>query len=159
MTPYQSGVESISRFESNGVEEELTANHIDVIETVISSLEQDQTAMVSHTEEGHLWKFCYGSVEVLVQLTGTSDDDTLTVWASVLKLPAKNEPQLMRRLLEMNWANTMEARFGILNDEIVVVSSRTLAGINPGEISRIMTIVASIADDNDDSLQAEFGQA
>lgn len=78
------------------------SSHQEVIETVISSLDDRNTAMVNHTNEGSLWKFQYGSVEVFVQLTGETDDDLFTVWANVLKLPAKNESGLMRRLLEMN---------------------------------------------------------
>lgn len=140
------------------LEEEMVINYVEVIETVISSLDQDNTAMVRHTDSGNLWKFRYGSVEVFVQLTGSTDEDTLTVWSSVLKLPAKNEPQLMRKLLEMNGAETVESRFAIVNDQVVVLSSRTVAELSPGEISRAVTIVAAIADNNDDALQAEFGQ-
>ncbi|NDJ19650.1 YbjN domain-containing protein [Myxacorys almedinensis] len=130
---------------------------IEVIETVIASLDQSDSAMVNQTDGGHLWKFKYGSVEVFVQLTGTSDEDTFTVWSSVLGLPAQNEPQLMKKLLEMNWLSTFEACFGIFNAQIVVLSSRTVAELSPGEVSRLITVVATIADDNDELLQAEFG--
>ena len=141
------------------VEDSITVNYVDIIETVISSLDQENTAMVSHNEDGYMWKFKYGSVEVFVQLTGSTDDDTFAVWSSVLQLPANNEAQLMRRLLEMNWSDTFESRFGIFNDQVVVLSSRTVAELSPGEISRAITVVATIADDNDEALQAEFGAA
>jgi hypothetical protein len=135
-----------------------TINHVEVIENVIDSLEQDDSAMVSHSSEGgSLWKFKYGSVEVFVQLTGTTDEDTLTVWATVLKLPAKDEPQLMRKLLEMNCSSTLESRFGIIENQVVVISTRTLAELSPGEVSRLITIVATIADNNDDDLRSQFG--
>lgn len=139
------------------IEDATTTSHREVIETVISSLEQDDSAMVSHTEEGHLWKFQYGSVEVFVQLTGESDEDTLKVWSLVLQLPTKDEAELMRKLLEMNWTDTFEACFGIVNNQIVVLSQRTVAELSPGEISRAITLVATIADDNDEALQTEFG--
>ena len=132
-------------------------SHREVIETVISSLEQNNSAMVTHTEEGHLWKFQYGSVEVFVQLTGESDEDLLTVWSSVLNLPAKDEPGLMRKLLEMNWSETLETSFAIVNNQVVVLSQRTVAELSPGEISRAITLVATIADDNDQALKQEFG--
>ena len=54
---------------------EESTTHREVIETVISSLDRDNTAMVNHTEESYPWKFQYGSVEVFVQLTGESDED------------------------------------------------------------------------------------
>ena len=133
------------------------STHKEVIETVISSLDQDNTAMVNHTEQGSLWKFQYGSVEVFVQLTGETDDDLLTVWASLLKLPAKDEPGLMRRILEMNWSGTFETCFSIKDNQVMISSQRTVADMYPGEISRLVTLVANIADDNDELLKEEFG--
>lgn len=136
--------------------ETVVPNHIEVIETVIASLDQDETAMVSHGNEGHVWKLSYGSVEVYVQLTGTTDTDTLTVWSPVLALPAKDEPQLMHHLLEMNCGETLEACFGISGNQVLVLASRILEDISPAEISRLITIVATIADDNDDDLRAKY---
>ncbi|MDR9403357.1 MAG: YbjN domain-containing protein [Halothece sp. Uz-M2-17] len=137
--------------------EETSATHVEVIETVISSLDQNDTAMVSHRDGGYLWKFQYGSVEVFVQLTGESDEDTLAVWSSVLKLPVNDEARLMRKLLEMNWSETYETAFALYNQQVVVLTHRTVADLSPVEISRAVTLVASIADDNDETLQAEFG--
>ncbi|PSB04794.1 YbjN domain-containing protein [Merismopedia glauca] len=134
-------------------------NHKETIEAVISTMDQDQKVMFGENEGGSLWKFCYGSVEVFVQLTGETDEDSLTVWSFILPLPAKNEVQLMRKLLEMNWTETFESRFCIVNNQVAVVASRTLAEISPGEISRAITVVATIADNNDDALKAEFGAA
>ncbi len=134
----------------------IPVNHVDVIETVIDSLDSDNTAMVNQSNNGHLWKFKYGSAEVFVQLTGINDEDTLTVWSVVLTLPAKNEPELMRKLLEMNWQETVEARFAIVENQLVVVASRSVADMSAGEISRAVTIVATVADNHDDALQAEY---
>ncbi|GAB4336098.1 MAG: YbjN domain-containing protein [Leptolyngbyaceae cyanobacterium] len=134
------------------------SNLLEVIETVITSLESDSTAMVHHDETAHLWKFKYGTVEVFVQLTGLSEEDTLTVWSTVLKLPTKDDSKLARQLLEQNWTSTMEARFAIVNNEVVVVTSRSLADLSPGEISRAITLVATIADESDEPLQQEFGR-
>jgi len=157
-TENQAGREELLTLEETNalLEEETSATHVEVIETVISSLDQNDTAMVSHRDEGHLWKFQYGSVEVFVQLTGESDEDTLAVWSSVLKLPVQDEPRLMRKLLEMNWSETYETAFALYNQEVVVLTHRTVADLSPVEISRAITLVASIADDNDEALQAEF---
>ncbi|MEH1909334.1 YbjN domain-containing protein [Nostoc sp.] len=157
MTNYQETVtsnESVNEL----IAERTSINHVEVIENVIDSLEQDDSAMVSHTPEGgHLWKFKYGSVQVFVQLNGTTDEDTITVWSAVLNLPAKDEPKLMRYLLELNCSSTFEARFGIIENRVVVISTRTLAELSPGEVSRLITVVATIADNNDEALQTEFG--
>lgn len=134
-----------------------TINYHEEIEAVVGSLADDQKAMVGESEAGYVWKFKYGSVEVFVQLTGESEDDTFTVWSPVLMLPAKDEPGLMKQLLQMNWGATFESRFAIVDDRVVVLSSRTVADLNPSEISRAITIVATIADDNDEALQEQFG--
>jgi hypothetical protein len=157
MTTTPLGQETLATFSGDEGEETLTANHVEVIEAVIDSLDQTQSAMVKRGDDGTLWKFGYGSVEVFVQLTGTSDEDVITVWSPVMSLPAKDEAGLMRHLLEMNCGETFESCFGILGNQVVVLASRPLADISPGEISRLMTIVATIADDNDESLQADYG--
>ena len=140
--------------------ETFEASHIDVIETVIASLDQEGDAMVSRSDDdSYLWKFTYGSVIVDVQLTGTEDEDSLTVWSPLLKLPVVNQTALMQELLSMNCGETFEACFGISNQDVLILASRILADINPGEISRLMTIVATIADEQDDVLQSKYPAA
>ena len=136
--------------------EDETLNYTDVIETVISSLDQHNNVLVNASEDGYIWKFQYGSVDVYIQLTGTSEDDTFTVWSPVLQLPVQNETHLMRKLLELNWLSTFEAHFSMFNQQVVAVTSRSVADLSPGEISHLITLVATIADDHDEGLQADF---
>ncbi|MGB3295674.1 MAG: YbjN domain-containing protein [Phormidesmis sp.] len=156
MATNTSTAEPRSNFQDESDETSFTTSYVEVIETVISSLEQEGTAMVNHTEDGYVWKFRYGTVEVYVQLSGESDDDTLTTWSPVHKLPVQNEPEMMRRLLELNCGNTFEACFGLIDQSVVVFASRTLKDINASEISRLMTVVASIADENDEVLLKDY---
>ena len=142
---------------SSAADELDNVSYLETIEEVISTLDQGEGGMVSQSEEGHLWRFRYGSVDVYVQLTGETEADTLTVWSPVLSLPAKDEPRLMKRLLEKNCNETLEARFGISGEQVLVISSRILKDISAAEISRLMTIVATIADDSDEALVSEFG--
>jgi hypothetical protein len=157
MTSYQTDSEG-DEFMTDLMTETESINHVEVIENVIDTLDENDSAMVSHPSDGgYLWKFKYGSVEVFVQLTGTTDEDTITIWSSVLKLPAKDEPKMMRHLLQMNCSETLEARFGIVENQVVVISTRILEDLSPAEASRLITIVATIADDNDEDLQSKFG--
>lgn len=156
MAANTSTAEPLSNFQDESDETSFTTSYVEVIETVISSLEQEGTAMVNHSEGGYLWKFQYGTVNVYVQLSGESDDDTLTTWSPVHKLPVQNEADMMRRLLELNCGNTFEACFGLIDQSVVVFASRTLKDINASEISRLMTIVASIADENDEVLLKDY---
>ncbi|MEO0946868.1 MAG: YbjN domain-containing protein [Cyanobacteria bacterium J06641_5] len=139
--------------------ENLETSHAETIETVIYSLDSENAAVVKRTEGGALWSFPYGSVRVYVQFTGESDEDTFKVWSEVMVMPTEAErvSALLRRLLEMNWENTFEANFAACSDRIVVLSHRTVADLSAEEISRAITLVASLADDNDEALIAEFG--
>jgi Putative bacterial sensory transduction regulator len=139
--------------------EMLDIQHAEIIQTVIGSLDPNHTAMVSKGAGGHIWKFTYGSVEVFVQLTGNTDDDVLTVWSQVMALPVKNQPELLDKLLKMNWDNTLESRFAIADNHVVVMSTRTVAELSPGEISRAITLVADVADNNDDTLKSTYPAA
>jgi hypothetical protein len=131
-------------------------SHKDEVETVIYSLEQNDSAMVQASEDGYIWKFQYGTIEVFVQLTGESDEDLLTVWSAVLSLPVKNELDLLRKLMTLNWNGTFETCFSIFNNQIVVSTQRTVDDLSPAEISRSITLVATIADEYDELLQAEY---
>ena len=134
-------------------------NPLDDVETVISSLAEPDSAQVSHLEQGRLWRFRYGTAEVYVQITGVTADDMFTVWSAILKLPVQNQLELYQQLLELNWATTLEARFAILDQEVVVVGTRSLLGLDPSEIARMITIVASLADLYAEELQAKFPAA
>jgi hypothetical protein len=137
---------------------------VEEIEAVISSLDYDKTAMVSHGDQGRVWKFNYGSVEVMVQISGSGEDDSFTAWASVfdfgtaaLDAPSGQHAKLMHKVLEMNWLGTLDAKFAISGEKLVVAVTRPIADISPGEISRGITLVATIADDHDDAFKADYG--
>jgi hypothetical protein len=138
-------------------EQSVEFNLFDAVETVISSLDQSDSAMVKRGETGRLWKFRYGSVDAFVQVTGHNPEDTFSAWASLLALPAKNEAKLMRQILEMNWMTTLDAKFAIMGNRIVIAMSRPVADLSASEISRAITLVATIADDYDDVFKAEYG--
>lgn len=133
-----------------------SVNHVvQTIQTVISSMDADNSALENQTED--TWKFQYGSVEVVVNITGIEPSDTFTVFATVLAAPFKDEAKMTRWLLEKNAADTFEARYAIQNDQVLVLASRSVEDLSPAEISRIITIVAAIADDNDEILKENFG--
>jgi hypothetical protein len=142
------------------VDELLDLDIVEVIQDSIRTLDAENTAMVSHREGSeYLWKFKYGSVEVFVRLTGKTDDDTFCAWSEVLKLPVANTEGLATKLLALNWNDTLEAKFATVDSRVVVTAHRTVAELSPGEIARAITLVANLADNYDDVLQAEFPAA
>lgn len=141
---------------ANDVELLNTTTIKDEIETVIASLDYDNTAMVLQNDNGFLWKFQYGNVEVFVQFTGETDEDLLTVWSAILSLPTKDDLSLTKKLLSMNWNGTFEAFFALCEDQVIIATQRTVEDLSAAEISRAITLVATIAKDNIESLKAEF---
>jgi len=130
------------------------SNYAETIQTVISGMDADQSAVVNQTND--TWKFKYGTVEVIVNITGDQPTDTFTVISKVLSYPVKDELKLLKLLLEKNASETFEAQFAIQNDDVIVMASRIVEDLSPAEITRLITIVATIADTNDEPLIAEF---
>ncbi len=128
---------------------------VEMIATVISSLKED--VVYENHDQGHTWKFNYGTIEVFVHLSGETLSDTLTVWAPVLSYPVQNEVELFRSILQKNWGDTFEARFSLWNEQIILNYMRTLEDLSPTEISRAITLVATLADEYDESLAEQYG--
>ena len=127
---------------------------VQTIQTVIASMDSEDSALENQTED--TWKFRYGTVEVVVNITGTEPTDTFTVFSTVLSAPFRDEAKMTRWLLEKNATDTFEARYAIQNDQVLVLASRSVDDLSPAEISRIITIVAAIADENDEMLKENF---
>lgn len=129
----------------------------ETIQTVIAGMDSEKTAVVNQSND--TWKFCYGTVEVVVNITGDQSTDTFTVLSNVLSYPVKDEAKLMKLLLEKNASETYEAHFAIQNDQVIVMASRSVEDLSAAEISRLITIVSAIADANDEMLVNEFKAA
>jgi len=129
----------------------------ETIQTVIASMDAEKTAVVNQTND--TWKFKYGTVEIVVNITGDRPTDTFTVLSTVLSFPVKDEARLMKLLLEKNASETFESHFAIQNDQVIIIASRSVEDLSAAEISRLITIVSAIADTNDETLIAEFNAA
>ena len=82
----------------------------------------------------------------------------LTIDSTILTLPdhLPAEPDLLRRLLELNHRATGEARFALVGRNVVVTFTRPTLGLDYEEFETAITAVTRTADDYDDQLQAEF---
>jgi hypothetical protein len=126
----------------------------ETIQTIIAGMDSEKTAVVNQTND--TWKFKYGTVDVLVNITGDQPSDTFTVLSNVISSPFNDEARMMKLLLEKNASETFEAHFALQNDQVIVIASRSVEDLSPAEISRLITIVSAIADSNDENLKAEF---
>ncbi|MGK7907432.1 MAG: YbjN domain-containing protein [Synechococcus sp.] len=139
-------------------ESEQTVSFQDAVVTVISVLKEEGADAYERREgEGHFWTFKYGTVDVYVHLTGETSEDSLTVWSPVLDLPSRDDLALAKDLLHKNWQETSEARFALWNNRVVIEYVRSLADTSPSDISRAITVVATLADDYDEPLIETYG--
>ena len=89
------------------------------------------------------------------------DHGVLLFLAPVMKVPATGKESLYRRILELSFLTTSDAAFAIdaEKDEVYVRALRRLSGLDYEEFEDLLDTVGKVADDWDDVLQAEFGQA
>ncbi|MEL7085841.1 MAG: hypothetical protein AAGM36_15240 [Cyanobacteria bacterium J06597_1] len=59
--------------------------------------------------------------------------------------------------MDKDWQETSEARFAFWDSKVVVNYVRSLADTTPSDISRAITVVATLADDYDEPLIAKYG--
>jgi len=103
-----------------------------------------------------------GSASLLVMLQEGSrpeDKGSIRVVAPVVALPNHSAAQLtlFRRLLEANGKELANAAFAIVNDQVAVISERTVEDLDASEVDRMIRTVGRVADRYDDALASEFG--
>ena len=105
------------------------------------------------------WEFIAGSAQVRIQ--HDAEDDSLTVYSTLLVVPeqAAQRLPLFTKLLELNYRRTGEARFALADSEVLVTFTRPTQGLDFHEFQRAIEEVARTADDYDDELQTEYGDA
>jgi len=101
-----------------------------------------------------------GSAQVLFIV---AEEPKTGVWlraiAPVVKVPADGAKklELYGRLLDLNAKAMRNAAFGVLNENVVVVSERPAAGLDAAEAEQILKHVGATADHYDDLLANELG--
>jgi hypothetical protein len=143
----------------NPQESNLTAC-IHMVETALHArgLHPDDSRIAS--DDGPAWGLQHGSAEVYIFLSrGEKDENFIQVVAPVLVPSADSMNELMRRVLELNANELTGAAFGLREDELVLTSDRSTAGLDRVELDDMIKRVASYADYYDDILTVEFGGA
>jgi len=100
-----------------------------------------------------------GSASVGVNVL--EDHGVLLILAPVMAVPHTGRETLYRRLLELSFITTSDAAFAIdaQKNEIYVRVLRRLSGLDYEEFEDLLDTVGKVADDWDDVLKKEFGQA
>lgn len=77
----------------------------------------------------------------------------------IMEVPDKGREDLYRKMLELNFLKTSDAAFAIDQETQIVYlrALRTLEGLDYEEFVDLLDTVATVADEWDDKLRAEFG--
>lgn len=111
-------------------------------------------------ERSTQWALRRGSarIAIVIHRGQGSQPGTLRVAAPVITVPeASHRPALYQHLLELNARELVGAGFGVLGDEVVVVTERSVADLNASEVDAAIHGVGRIADTYDDALASRFG--
>ena len=79
--------------------------------------------------------------------------------APIMEVPARNQAELYRRLLELNYLATEDGAFAIDRESgrIYLRALRSLESLDFDEFVDMLDTVARVADEWDDKLKAQFG--
>lgn len=134
---------------------------IELVEQSLRALGLDPAAAKTGGEGGGAtYALRRGSARVLVAVHAGTEQrpGSFRVAAPVVKLPATDQrAALFQHVLELNARELAGAAFGLLGDEIVVVSERPLRDLDSSEIDATIRGVGRLADTWDDALASRFG--
>lgn len=100
-----------------------------------------------------------GSASIAVNVL--EEHGVLLLLAPIMAVPAQGREAFYRRLLELSFLTTADAAFAIdaAKDEVFVRALRRLAGLDYEELEALLDTVGRVADEWDDVLAREFGDA
>lgn len=142
-------------------EQSIHERAVTLVEEAIDRLGIDHVkARGSVDERSTQWALRRGSarIAIAVHRGEGSQAGTLRVAAPVVALPeASHRLALYQHLLELNARELVGAAFGLVADEVVVVTERSIADLNASEVDAAIRGVGRIADTYDDALGSRFG--
>lgn len=104
------------------------------------------------------WAIRHGSASIFIIIGHNEivEDITLEVFAPILKLPPTNILPFYRRCLELN-RYLVNCALCVQKEKVLVISERSLIGLDYSELESLIATVAKTADMLDDDLAEEFG--
>jgi hypothetical protein len=104
-------------------------------------------------------RFAYvvrGSATVGIHVA--DNQEALSFFSEIMKVPKNNQANFYRRLLELNYSVTSQGAFAIdkNTDTVYLCASRSIGGLDYQEFEDMLHTVATVADEWDDRLIAEF---
>ena len=95
----------------------------------------------------------------LVRINVVEEHGVLLMISPVMRVPERNAESFYRRLLELSFLATSDAAFAIdkKTDMVYLRILRRLEGLDYEEFEDLLHTIATVADEWDDKLKAQFG--
>jgi hypothetical protein len=131
--------------------------HVARINQYIERFGRDRNLSLEPLSEAGVTQVQRGSA--LVSIHVIHSQGVLLLLSRVLAVPAERREALYRRLLELSFLATGDAAFAINKntDEVFLRCLRRLEGLDYEEFEDLVHTIASVADEWDNKLAAEFG--
>lgn len=130
-----------------------------LIEDILEELGVDPARTRQHAEDSrvqHSWSLKFGSANIFMDLLLEDGEGLLRLDSPILLLPKDNREEFLAWILQLNH-NLAEAAFSLHGQEVHIVSTRPLEGLDAEEARSILTRICGYADDLDNALNMEFG--
>ncbi len=101
------------------------------------------------------WALTRGSATIHIGIFKDEEYPTIRAFSPILNLPDKHILPLYRKCLELNMG-LLTCAFAVHEDKIVVVSERSIEGLDSVELAEMVSWLSHIADEWDDKLAEEF---
>ncbi len=135
---------------------------VKVVEATLAALGLDPSQSRLATSDGSTaFTLIRGSAEVLVFLNPAKNEgpNFIRIVSPIWRMPAENQPLILRKLLEMNARDLFGTAFGLMGDDTVLISERSTKDMDRSEVEDILQNLGAAADYFDDWLVQQFGGA
>ena len=131
-----------------------------LVESVINTLglsAADAALPADEPQKMRAFALKRGSARVVVAVHASEVGGTIRVLAPCVKLSATPSAEFFKHLLELNARELVGAAFAVYDEEVVVVTERSVEDLNASEVDSMIRGVGRIADRHDDALAQRFG--
>lgn len=133
---------------------------VKVVEGTLTALGLDPSqSRLATTDGSTAFTLLRGSAEVLVFLNPAKNNgpNFIRIVSPIWRMPAENQPLILRKLLEMNARDLFGTAFGLMGDDTVLISERSTKDMDRSEVEEILQNLGAAADYFDDWLVQQFG--
>ena len=114
---------------------------------------------IEAAEGAAAWQVARGSAYVMVALNPGREGAParLRLVSPIVRTKYEVAPAMLMRLLELNGTELPGIAFGMIGDKIVLLTERSVTGLDKAEVEELLHVIGVYADKYDDELVNQFG--